>query len=68
MSTLHKVSQAGLLAALDNQSDEVKESIIFNHAVTGNWSGYGRIDLPQRHPSQMQLPSICNLALMSLDQ
>jgi len=44
MSTLHKISQAGLLAALDNQSDEVKESIIFNHAVTGNWGGDGRID------------------------
>jgi len=44
MNTLHKISQAGLLAAFDNQSDEVKERTIFILAVTGNWSGDGRID------------------------
>ena len=44
MNILHKISQAGLLAVLDNQSDAAKESTRFNHAVTGNWGGDGRID------------------------
>ena len=44
MNTLHKISQAGILAALDSQADDDKDSIIFNLAVTGNWTGEGRID------------------------
>lgn len=44
MNTLHKINQASLLAALHHQSDKVNDRNIFNLAVTGNWSGNGRID------------------------
>ena len=44
MNTLHRISQADILAALDSKADGDKDSIIFNLAVTGNWSGEGRID------------------------
>lgn len=44
MNTLHRISQAEILAALDNQTGDEKESIIFNLAITGDWSGEGRID------------------------
>jgi hypothetical protein len=44
MNTLHKISQADMLAVLDNQADEDNDSIVFNLAVTGDWSGEGRID------------------------
>ena len=44
MNTLHKISQADILTVLDNQADEDKENIIFNLAVTGDWSGEGQID------------------------
>ena len=44
MNTLHKISQADMLAVLDNQVDEAKDRIVFNLAVTGDWSGEGWID------------------------
>lgn len=45
MNTLHRISQAEILAALDNQTGDDKDSIIFKLAITGDWSGEGRIDL-----------------------
>ncbi|MDA0653570.1 MAG: hypothetical protein O3C49_09880 [Proteobacteria bacterium] len=44
MNTLHRISPAEILAALDSEAHEDKENIIFNLAVTGNWGGHGRID------------------------
>ena len=44
MNTLHRISQAEILAALDSQTNWEKDSIIFNLAVTGTWSGEGQID------------------------
>lgn len=44
MNTLHKVNHAQILAAFDSQSDEIKDSIAFNLAVTGGWTGKGQID------------------------
>ena len=44
MNTLHRISQADILAALNVQTYEEKDSIIFNLAVTGNWSGEVQID------------------------
>ena len=44
MNTLHRVSQADILAALDSQTDQEKDSIIFDLAVTGNWTGAGQIE------------------------
>ena len=44
MNTLHKISQADILTVLDSQAAEDKENIIFNLAVTGDWSGEGQID------------------------
>ncbi len=44
MNTLHKISQGDILAVLDSQGDEDKDNIIFNLAVTGDWSGEGQID------------------------
>ena len=44
MNTLHKISQADMLAVLDNQAEEHKDNIIFNLAITGDWSGEGQID------------------------
>ena len=44
MNTLHIISQAKIPSALDNRADKDKGSIIFDLAVTGNWSGEGQID------------------------
>ena len=44
MKTLHKISQAEMLAVLETQAEEGQDSIVFNLAVTGNWSGDGKID------------------------
>lgn len=45
MNTLHRVSQADILAALDNKSEADSDSTIFSLAVTGDWTGEGRIEL-----------------------
>lgn len=44
MKTLHKINQADMLAILETQTEKDKDSIVFNLAVTGNWSGDGKID------------------------
>ena len=44
MNTLHRISHADILSALDSQDDQRKDSIIFNLAVTGAWRGKGQID------------------------
>lgn len=44
MNTLHIINQASMLAALEAQVEEEKESIGYNLAVTGDWNGEGRID------------------------
>jgi len=44
MNTLHRISQAAILAVLDRQTNMDKDSIMFNLAVTGIWSGEGRIE------------------------
>jgi len=43
MNTLHIISQAKLLAALEEQDEEEKENITFNLAVNGEWNGEGHI-------------------------
>jgi len=46
MNTLHRVSQADILAALDNKkTDAGSETTTFSLAVTGDWTGEGSIEL-----------------------
>jgi len=51
MNTLHRVSQADILAALDNKSDTDSETTIFSLAVNGDWTGEGRIELAKPNGS-----------------
>lgn len=44
MNTLHRISQADILAALENDTGADADSIIFDLAVTGNWNGEGTIN------------------------
>jgi hypothetical protein len=44
MNTLHRISQADILAALDDEARTDTDSIAFNLAVTGDWNGSGRIN------------------------
>lgn len=46
MNTLHRVSQADILAALENRRSETDtETTTFSLAVNGDWTGEGRIEL-----------------------
>ena len=46
MNTLHRVSQADILAALDSRkTDPDSETTTFSLAVNGDWTGEGRIEL-----------------------
>lgn len=51
MNTLHRVSQADVLAALDNKADTESETTTFTLAVTGDWAGEGRIELAKPNGS-----------------
>lgn len=45
MNTLHRVSQADILAALENKYNSETETTTFSLAVNGDWTGEGRIEL-----------------------
>jgi hypothetical protein len=45
MNTLHRVSQANILAALDGKVDASTDTTSFSLAVTGDWTGEGHIEV-----------------------
>src|SRR5690606_18487343 len=45
MNTLHRISQAEILAILENHARGDAASFAYNLGVTGNWSGEGSIEL-----------------------
>ena len=44
MNTLHRISQAEILAVLETEANVENNSITYNLAVTGNWNGEGEIE------------------------
>jgi hypothetical protein len=53
MNTLHKISQAEILAILENHSRADATSFAFNLGVTGDWTGEGKIELSAQHGSSI---------------
>ena len=51
MDTLHRVSPADILAALDRQSHSNAESFLYDLTVSGQWTGEGQIDFATFHGS-----------------
>jgi len=45
MNTLHKISQAEILAILENHTRGDAASFAYNLGITGDWTGEGRIEL-----------------------
>lgn len=45
MNTLHKISQAEILALLETHARADANSYIYNLGITGDWTGEGRIEL-----------------------
>jgi hypothetical protein len=45
MNTLHRISQAEILAILENHARGDAASFAYNLGITGNWSGDGKIEL-----------------------